>query len=117
MTGSVVLKERNCIGVFSLLFFITLGSSKFLLAESLSTHHQTLLHLLRHDCGSCHGLRLLGGLGPPLTPTALTGRSKAYLEDVIYHGVPNMAMPPWKAILSREDIRWLVDRLLEGPPP
>ncbi len=77
-------------------------------------HQQELLHLLRQDCGSCHGLRLLGGLGPPLTATALQGKPKAYLESIIMHGMPEQAMPPWKGILSPEDVSWLVDRLLEG---
>ena len=27
-----------------------------------------LIHIVRQDCGSCHGLTLAGGLGPALTP-------------------------------------------------
>ncbi|HAF55336.1 MAG TPA: cytochrome C55X NirC, partial [Thauera sp.] len=26
-----------------------------------------LIHIVRQDCGSCHGLTLKGGLGPALT--------------------------------------------------
>src|SRR5690554_7420036 len=33
-----------------------------------------LEHLLLQDCGSCHGLRLTGGLGPAITPEALAGK-------------------------------------------
>ena len=36
-----------------------------------------LLHLLRHDCGSCHGLTLKGGLGPPLLPATLAAQEPA----------------------------------------
>ncbi len=75
---------------------------------------QELLHLLRQDCGSCHGLRLLGGLGPPLTASALQGKPKAYLENIIMYGVPEQAMPPWQDFLSQDEVGWLVDRLLEG---
>ena len=33
-----------------------------------------LLRMVRRDCGSCHGMRLTGGLGPALTPQALVER-------------------------------------------
>ncbi len=79
-----------------------------------SSRQQELLHLLRQDCGSCHGLRLLGGLGPPLTASALQGKPKEYLQQIILHGVPEQAMPPWKGFLNQEEVGWLVDRLLEG---
>jgi mono/diheme cytochrome c family protein len=33
---------------------------------ALDTARQAeLLHLLKHDCGSCHGMTRKGGLGPP----------------------------------------------------
>ncbi len=86
------------------------------LAEPSVARQQELIHLLRQDCGSCHGLRLLGGLGPPLLPAALNGKSKEYLENVILSGVPGLAMPPWNPFLSPEETGWLVDRLLEGIP-
>ena len=27
-----------------------------------------LIHRLKHDCGSCHGMTMKGGLGPPCCP-------------------------------------------------
>ena len=33
-----------------------------------------LIHIVRQDCGSCHGLTLAGGLGPALTPEVLADR-------------------------------------------
>ncbi len=73
--------------------------------------------LLQHDCGSCHGLRLTGGLGPPLTPRALASRSSAALTAVIRDGVPGTAMPPWRALLSDSDIDHLVSVLRRGSAP
>lgn len=75
-----------------------------------------LNNLLKHDCGSCHGLRLEGGLGPPLTAPRMRQRSTAYLRAVIREGVPGTAMPPWGPLLSDRDIDYLADRLLEEKP-
>ena len=38
-----------------------------------------LEHLLLQDCGSCHGLRLTGGLGPAITSEALAGKPRESL--------------------------------------
>ncbi len=73
-----------------------------------------LLRLLRHDCGSCHGLTLKGGLGRPLLPQALAGRDAETLAGIILDGIPGTPMPPWRGILSQEDARWLARRLKEG---
>ena len=73
-----------------------------------------LLHLLRHDCGSCHGMRLTGGLGPALTAEALAGKPPALLVATILHGRPGTPMPPWRGQLSEAEAAWLVDRLMEG---
>lgn len=70
--------------------------------------------LLRHDCGSCHGLTLKGGLGPPLTPGYLTTKSTAILQAVIRDGIPGTAMPPWRELLSDADIAYLVTLLRRG---
>ncbi|WP_254916372.1 c-type cytochrome [Achromobacter denitrificans] len=75
-----------------------------------------LIHLVRQDCGSCHGLRLSGGLGPPLTPRALSGKSGAYLEHVILHGIPGTAMPGWQGIVAPAEAAWIAGRLLDGFP-
>jgi uroporphyrin-III C-methyltransferase len=73
-----------------------------------------LLHQLRHDCGSCHGLTMKGGLGPPLLPAALTTRSDEELTDTILDGVPGTPMPPWRVEVSRDEVRWLVRQLRRG---
>jgi cytochrome c55X len=73
-----------------------------------------LRHLLRQDCGSCHGLTLRGGLGPALLPANLAGRSRAMLVHTILEGRPGTAMPPWRPLLSESDAAWLVEHLLHG---
>jgi cytochrome c55X len=73
-----------------------------------------LLHLLRQDCGACHGITLKGGLGPALTPQALAGKSEAALEQTILAGRPGTPMPPWAPFLTPEEVTWLVGQLRDG---
>lgn len=75
-----------------------------------------LEHLLAQDCGACHGLRMTGGLGPELTRAALAGKSRDSLIATVTLGRPGTAMPGWGPLLSPDDIRWLVDLLLQGYP-
>jgi cytochrome c55X len=76
-----------------------------------------LLHRLKHDCGSCHGMTLKGGLGPSLRPDALAGRDEAGLADIVLHGVPGTPMPPWGIEISAAEAAWLVARLKQGVTP
>jgi cytochrome c55X len=73
-----------------------------------------LLALLKQDCGSCHGMRLTGGLGPALTPEALRTKPAASLVATIVSGRPGTAMPPWRRFLSEAEAEWLVARLVLG---
>lgn len=36
-----------------------------------ASRSRELVRMVRQDCGSCHGMRLTGGLGPALTREAL----------------------------------------------
>lgn len=71
-----------------------------------------LRHLVRQDCGSCHGLRLTGGLGRPITAQALAGRDAEDLSGVILDGMPGTAMPGWRPLLTEDEARWIADYLL-----
>jgi cytochrome c55X len=73
-----------------------------------------LEHMVRQDCGSCHGMTLKGGLGSPLLPEALAGKDDGFLTATILDGRPGTAMPPWRGLLSDQDVRWIVDYLKEG---
>lgn len=84
-------------------------------AASLSPERTARLdHLLRHDCGSCHGMTMKGGLGPALLPDRLADRDEDGLIDMILYGNPGRAMPPWRDFLGEDDARWLVRRLKQG---
>jgi cytochrome c55X len=96
-----------------LLFLVCLSSSAF--AVEPSPERQTELRdLLKNDCGACHGLTLQGGLGLPLQPKNLDGKSNEFLIDAIANGRKGTAMPPWNPFLSQDEIMWLVN-LLRNP--
>lgn len=75
-----------------------------------------LLNLVRQDCGSCHGLRFEGGLGVPLTPATLKGKSVDALRDTILYGRAGTPMPPWKPFLTEAEAAWIVQLLMKGLP-
>ncbi len=99
-----------------------IASGAMLALLSLSIHagepaparQQELLHLLKQDCGSCHGLTLKGGLGPALLPPMLEGKPVDYLTATILDGHPGTAMPPWRGLLAENEARWLAEILREG---
>ena len=97
--------------IFAILLFLV---SHVAAAEIDSERQQQLSHLLKHDCGSCHGMTLKGGLGPALTNEALRTQSLDQIINVIRYGRPGTPMPPWETLLSAQDIEWLAKRLKQG---
>ncbi|WP_374569085.1 cytochrome c [Ideonella sp.] len=85
-------------------------------AEPAPARQQMLVRMVRQDCGSCHGMRLTGGLGPALTPAALAGQSADNVAATIFHGRPGTPMPPWRAMLDEHEARWIAERLQAGFP-
>ena len=73
-----------------------------------------LAHLVRQDCGSCHGMTLKGGLGPALTRDALRDKPPESLAATILYGRPGTPMPPWRAFVTSTEADWIVRRLQEG---
>ena len=103
---------RNRLGStlgLALLFLPSLAA-----AEPTVDRQETLVHRLKHDCGSCHGMTLKGGLGPPLLPADLAGKPDDALVDIILNGIPGTPMPPWRGELENNEAVWLVTRLKEG---
>ncbi len=99
----------------AVLVVLNLASAPLSHAEELSAPRQReLLELLHQDCGACHGMRLTGGLGPPLTAAALEGRPLESVVATIEHGRPGTPMPPWRRFLSDDEVRWLATRLTLG---
>jgi len=97
-----------------IVFIISLLLPQAALSEVTSVRQAELLYFLKHDCGSCHGLTLKGGLGPSLQAHALEDKPKELLVITILEGRENTAMPPWKSMLSREDATWLAEQLKLG---
>ncbi|GBF26009.1 hypothetical protein MnTg02_01045 [bacterium MnTg02] len=75
-----------------------------------------LIHLVRQDCGSCHGMTLNGGLGRPLLPETLKDADSEAIAAIILGGVPGKPMPPWSGLLSEADAVWIAKKLKEGFP-
>lgn len=99
--------------------FLTLGLAATLvplaaLATPPTERQAELIHRLKHDCGSCHGMTLKGGLGPALVPNAIADKPSEALVEVILHGLPGTPMPPWGFEIAPAEAAWLVERMKEG---
>lgn len=94
---------------------IFIGSTSIAaIAEDISDGRKAeLLYVLEQDCGSCHGLTLKGGLGPPLLPQMLD-REAHELAETILDGVPGTPMPPWRPLLKPDEALWLAQILKKG---
>ena len=86
-------------------------------ADIAPERQQEILHLLKHDCGSCHGMTLQGGLGSSLAPERLEPFTVEYLAATILHGRPGTPMPPWKPFLTEQEALWLAGLLKKGIKP
>ncbi len=83
--------------------------------ENLSSERKGEIdHMVKQDCGSCHGLTLKGGLGPSLDPRRLNLYPEGFLEITITHGRPGTPMPPWAPILNSDEIHYIATQLLAG---
>ena len=97
------------------LFTLVLISQLTPVSAALDAARQAeLLYLLKHDCGSCHGMTRKGGLGPPLLPDNLRGRPPMLMENTVLDGRPGTPMPPWRGLLTEQEARWLVEAMLRG---
>lgn len=87
--------------------------SAAVLADDLPnpSRQQELVNMLKHDCGSCHGLPPKGGLGPSLMPEAIANKSDTALFAAIQEGRAGTAMPAWKPFLTAQETDWLIQRL------
>lgn len=104
------LKKINIL--FFLIFFSAIN---YACAEEPSQKRQNeIKYLLLNDCGSCHGMTLKGGIGPALTPEALSNKSEEDLFQTINNGRSGTPMPPWEKFLSKHEITWLVGILKKG---
>ncbi|MFO1220649.1 MAG: cytochrome c [Burkholderiaceae bacterium] len=84
--------------------------------EPAGARQRELVRMVRQDCGACHGMRLTGGLGPALTREALSDKPLDSMTATIVNGRPGTPMPPWRAMLSVAEARWIAARLADGFP-
>lgn len=75
---------------------------------------EQLIHMVKQDCGSCHGMTLKGGLGPALLPENVKDKPILFLQNTILYGRPGTAMPPWKTILTKQETLWISQQLQQG---
>ena len=95
---------------------VLLAGATLAAAEPSPMRQKELIHMVRQDCGSCHGLTLQGGLGPALLPQTLAGKPAEGLVATIVQGRPGTAMPPWHRFLAEDEAQWIVTRLMQGFP-
>ncbi len=83
--------------------------------DSISNDRKSkLIHMVKQDCGSCHGMTLKGGLGPSLLPETVASKPAVYLQMVILNGISKTAMPPWKDHLTQQEALWISTTLQQG---
>lgn len=102
--------KRTALIVLSLIFSAQIAQA----SDISSARESELLNLLKHDCGSCHGLSLKGGLGPALTPDVLRQKPIEYISATILYGRSGTPMPPWRLFMSEGEAKWLAQRIKEG---
>jgi cytochrome c55X len=120
--GTVQQIHEPDVAVTSLMTRILLLLSVIALAQApgvqaASGRAEELQHLLLHDCGSCHGMTMKGGIGPSLLPENLAGKADSFLIATILEGRSGTPMPPWRGILTADDAAWLVRTLRERATP
>ncbi len=101
----------------TLLMLVFLVTSAVASAEISVERRMEIIHLLKHDCGSCHGMRLQGGLGPALTPERFRQWETRQLALTILYGRPGTPMPPWRPFLTDVEALWLATQLKRGITP
>ncbi len=106
------MKPSSGAGV--VLIFLLLAFNVQVLAEVSPDRQAALRHLLKQDCGSCHGMTLKGGLGPALTKNEIMHKPKQLLLTTILDGRRGTPMPPFRGLLTEEEVNWLVELLYQG---
>ncbi|MEW6132261.1 MAG: cytochrome c [Pseudomonadota bacterium] len=96
------------------LAWLAQGSALAADAATAPERQRELARFVRQECGFCHGLKLTGGLGPPLTAKTTRDKPVELLVSIILRGMPGTAMPGWQPYLDERDARWIVQALQEG---
>lgn len=100
--------------LFTIVFILIVSTNSAFCDAISETRKQEILQILKHDCGSCHGMTLKGGLGPSLLPKDLKRMSEKQIVLTITLGRPGTPMPPWEPFFNNEETHWLAQQLLNG---
>jgi len=113
MNSSII--KLTCFIKAILLVFLIIPNQSFADEDSLSSVRQNeLIHIVKQDCGSCHGMTLKGGLGPALLVENLQDKPILFIQNTILYGRPGTAMPPWKTLLTEQEALWIAEQLKQG---
>ncbi len=94
------------------LIFALLVSGNLYAEQPGKKRQQELTNMFKHDCGSCHGLSMKGGLGSPLLAESVKNKTDLFLVNTILDGRKGTAMPPWKPFITKQEAFWLVNNLI-----
>ena len=76
----------------------------------------SIAKLYTEHCASCHGADRFGKMGPALLPENLGRLKREEAQNVIRDGRALTQMPPYRNILSDEQIKALADFIYTPPP-
>lgn len=104
------------LAILMVFFFSFFTSSKALADnnEISKARKKEIFHIVKQDCGSCHGMTLKGGLGTAILPEDLVNKPVEFLTYTIMNGRQGTAMPPWKAIFNQSEANWIAQQLKQG---
>lgn len=113
MSSSIIKRTGHMTAMVAA--FVILINPSYANDKSLSNLRKSeLTHMVKQDCGSCHGMTLKGGLGPALLPENLEGKPLLFLQNTILYGRAGTAMPPWKTLLTEQEVLWISQQLKAG---
>ena len=90
------------------------GADAASIVEPDDARQEMIFGMVRDVCSTCHGVDLVGDKGPALSAETLKGKDVEVLAETIANGKLGTIMPPFGAMLSREETRWLAHRLQQG---
>lgn len=108
------IKHAWCVAAVFIGFFVAQNQSYANEVTLSSTRQAELTHMVKQDCGSCHGMTLKGGLGPALLVENLQHKPILFIQNTILYGRAGTAMPPWKTLLTGQEALWIAEQLKQG---
>jgi cytochrome c55X len=113
MSSSIITHTFRLTAIVVAFFMLT--NQSYATDKSLSDARKAQLnHIVKQDCGSCHGMTLKGGLGPALLVEDLQNKPLLFIKNTILYGREGTAMPPWKTLLTEQEALWISQQLKAG---